>query len=445
MKTIRYQVRDLGAGLLEPGGLSHDGAVAFTALIDELSTFAITSIATVAYPYAPAMRLPSEAKDRSAGSSADGWDFFRSHAAAINRDGAVAGWAVTAAPLGSSVTTEALRVDAGRVGRRLPPVAGFTSSVARAVGFDGTIVGDSANAETSVATAWRGTEATRLDGGLPDATFSRAVAINARGTVLGFFQTRSGAVRGWLRDANGGVEPDVGPTGIDAFPSDLNDSGRVVGVAADQRGWFAHRSGTRDAPRPLARNGRQRRSRRQQRWARSWVTATRRRVSGRCPERGAAAPARVQLTFVPRISTPSVQYPTAAACTVPSVSATEVSFSAREAAIEASTASTCYLPTRRSVPGLRRSPDEILFGLQPRAGIFGVQLSSDGHRARPLAAEQGLPARDRARMPSVPLLRGDAIRIGLGDLPGRHPRWCSRDGLGRGRGSRRARPRAAAR
>jgi hypothetical protein len=243
MNTTRYQIRDLGAGLLEPGGLSRDGAASFTAIIEELPTFAITAIATVPYPYAPISRLSGEARERF-DRSPDGGEFFRSHAAGIDRGGGAVGWAVTAAPLGTTVMTEALHADAGQVLRRLPPLGGFTSSAARAVGLDGTLVGDSSSGETSVATAWRGTEAIRLDGGLPEATFSRAVAINARGTILGVFQTRSGAVRGWLRDANGGVEPDVGPTGIDAFPSDINDSGRVVGAAADQRAWFAQRSGS---------------------------------------------------------------------------------------------------------------------------------------------------------------------------------------------------------
>src|SRR4051794_24569768 len=84
MNTTRYQIRDLGAGLLEPGGLSRDGAACFTAIIEELSTFAITAIATVPYPYAPISRLSSGARERSDGSP-DGGEFFRSHAAGIDR------------------------------------------------------------------------------------------------------------------------------------------------------------------------------------------------------------------------------------------------------------------------------------------------------------------------------------------------------------------------
>lgn len=374
MTTTRYQVRDLGAGQLEPGGLSRDGGVAFTAVIEELSTFTITAIATVAYPYAPVVRLPSEASERSE-RSADGWELFRSHAGAIDRCGGAVGWAVTAAPLGSSITTEALRADAGRVSGRLPPVIGFTSSTARAVGLDGAVVGDSANAETSVATAWRGSEAMRLDGGLPDAAFSRAVAINGRGTVLGFFQTRSGAVRGWLRDANGGVEPDVGPTGIDAFPWDLNDAGRVVGAAADRRGWFAQRSGS--ATRLALLPG-------------TAVSAARGvnnagTIVGDCDETaclwslsgdghggfGAAELRPVDLNDL---------------CDVPDRGRLHRGVRISDAGLILCAGSShrgqhrVYLLSPYFTAGPRASeiPDGVLFGLQPRAGIFGVQLPSSG-------------------------------------------------------------------
>lgn len=377
MKTTRYQVRDLGAGLLEPGGLSRDGAAAFTAAIEELSTFAITAIATVAYPYAPVLRLAGEPAEPSV----DGWDFFGSHAAGIDRAGVAVGWAVTAAPLGSGVTTEALCAEAARVRRRLPPAAGFTSSTGRAVGPDGTVVGDSANAATSVATAWRGTEAARLDGGLPDPTFSRAVAINARGTVLGFYRASSGAVRGWLRDANGGVEPDVGPTGIDAFPTDLNDTGQVVGEAADQRAWFAQRSGS--ATRLALLPG-------------TAISAARGvnnagAIVGNCDETACLwAPPREgnpRATEVMPVDLNDL-------CCVPDRGRLHRAVRTNDAGLILCSGSShrgqhrVYLLSPYLTAGPRGGeiPDEILFGLQPRAGVFGVQLSSGGSTSGPSQA-----------------------------------------------------------
>jgi hypothetical protein len=375
MNTTRYQIRDLGAGLLEPGGLSRDGATSFTAILEELSTFAITAIATVPYPYAPISRLSAEARERSDRLPAGG-ELFRSHAAGIDRGGDAVGWAVTAAPLGTTVITEALHVDAGRVGRRLPPLAGFTSSAARAVGFDGTVVGDSSNGETTVATAWRGTEAIRLDGGLSDATFSRAVAINARGTILGVFQTGSGAVRGWLRDANGGVEPDVGPTGVDAFPSDINDSGRVVGAAADQRAWFAQRSGS--ATRLALLPG-------------TAVSAARGvnsagAIVGDCDETACLwSPSADGRRDAGERELPPVDLNDLGS--VPDQGRLHRAVRINDAGLILCAGSShrgqqrVYLlsPYLTAGPRAGEIPDGMLFGLQPRAGIFGVQLSPGVH------------------------------------------------------------------
>jgi hypothetical protein len=240
-KMIRYHVRDLGKGFLEAGGINLDGAAAFTEIVQEFAGVTITNIASISDPTAPVVRFPNTFDGGHEGR----WNFFSTAAGGINKDGVIVGTAETSAPNGAVVPTVAIQAAQQRLlrGQQPTPLSGFSSSRANDIGNDGTVVGECSNEQTSVATVWRNREPVRIDGGLASPLFSRTVAINNVGTALGFFRAVGGGLRGFLHDANGGVEPDVGPTGMDAFPSDINDGGRVVGSASDNRGWFSQRSG----------------------------------------------------------------------------------------------------------------------------------------------------------------------------------------------------------
>jgi uncharacterized membrane protein len=236
---IRYSVRDLGRGEVEPGGINANGGAVFTEVTDQAPSSMRSNIAGVAEPTGPIFHFPNVFETHPGDQGQH--HFFATDSGGVNDAGMSVGTASLYAPNGGFAVSRGIRVTGVSLQQILNPATGFTSSLAIDVSDDGTVVGHSASPAGSAATMWRAGQILRIDDGLVNSVSSLVAAINNAGQVVGrhFKGTATNArMRAWLRNADGTTDDQIGPADADGGASDINDGGRVVGYTTDGRAWL---------------------------------------------------------------------------------------------------------------------------------------------------------------------------------------------------------------